>query len=163
MEKNRNVVERSFSSSYKERERKKWRLRRTQLHRACTRTWAQQRAKLLQCKQRTQKGLCKDLGNEISDYGHKAATDKIRTSWEKLFQNVGTKYGQDINNDLNKTIKVNIVTPVQSTEVLVRHTTREALVRMDQSNIQESLRAQVRVIWEAATSDPSNEELTTKI
>ena len=87
----------------------------------------------------------------------------MRTSWEKLFQNVGTKYGQDINNDLNKTIKVNIVTPVQSTEVLVRHTTREALVRMDQSNIQESLRAQVRVIWEAATSDPSNEELTTKI
>ena len=88
------------------------------------------------------KYLCKDLGNNVFDYWHKAATDHMRTSWEKLVQHVGTKYGQDIINELNRKVKVNLVTQVHLTEVLVRHAIREALVRTGKYNIKEYCRAQ---------------------
>ena len=39
----------------------------------------------------SKKGLCTDIGNNMLDYGHKAAADQIRTTWEKLVQYVGTK------------------------------------------------------------------------
>ena len=39
----------------------------------------------------SKKGLCTDLGNNVFDYGHKAAAGNMRTSWEKLVQKVGTK------------------------------------------------------------------------
>jgi hypothetical protein len=29
-------------------------------------------------------GLCATLGNNVFDYGHRAAADQMRTSWEKL-------------------------------------------------------------------------------
>ena len=52
----------------------------------------------------SKKGLCAALGDNVFDYGHKAAADQVRTSWEKLVQYVGTTYGQDISNELlNKT------------------------------------------------------------
>ena len=52
----------------------------------------------------SKKGLCAALGDNVFDYGHKAAADQLRTSWEKLVQYVGTTYGQDISNELlNKT------------------------------------------------------------
>ena len=66
----------------------------------------------------SKKDFCTDIGNNVFYYGHKAAADHMRTSWEKLVQHIGTKYGQNISNDLDKKIKVNIVTPVHSTEVL---------------------------------------------
>jgi hypothetical protein len=44
-------------------------------------------------------GLCAALGNNVFDYGHRAAVDQMRTSWEKLIQFVGTNYGQDISNE----------------------------------------------------------------
>jgi hypothetical protein len=34
-------------------------------------------------------GLCAALGNNVFDYGHRAAADQMRTSWEKLVQPVG--------------------------------------------------------------------------
>ena len=80
-----------------------------------------------------------------------------------MVQNVSTKYGQDISNELNRKIKVNLVTTVQLTEVLARHATREALVRMGKSNIQEALRAQASMIRAVATADPSDVELPNKI
>jgi hypothetical protein len=57
---------------------------------------------------KTQKsGLCKALESNVFDCGHKAAADQMRTSCEKLVQNVGTTYGQDISNELhNKTTLV---------------------------------------------------------
>jgi hypothetical protein len=49
-------------------------------------------------------GLCKALESNVFDYGHKAAADQMRTSYEKLIQYVGTTYGQDISDELhNKT------------------------------------------------------------
>jgi hypothetical protein len=47
-------------------------------------------------------GLCAALGN--NDYGHRAAADQMRTSWEKLVQFVGTNYGQDKSNELQNKI-----------------------------------------------------------
>ena len=37
----------------------------------------------------TKKGLCSALGNNVFDYGHKAAADEMRTSWEKVVEYVG--------------------------------------------------------------------------
>ena len=63
-------------------------------------------------KSASKKGLCKDLGNNAFDYIHKEEAVQMRKSWDKLVQHIGTKYGQDISNNLNNKTKVNIVTPV---------------------------------------------------
>jgi hypothetical protein len=36
-------------------------------------------------------GLCAALGNNVFDYGHRAAADQIITSWETLIQFAGHK------------------------------------------------------------------------
>ena len=87
----------------------------------------------------------------------------MRTSWEKFVQHVGTKYGQDISNDLNNNIKVNIGAPVHSTQVLVRHNTQESLVHTGQSNIQTDFWSQSSMLRAAATADPSDADLPTNI
>ena len=66
-------------------------------------------------------GLCAALGNNVFDYGHRAAADQMRTSWEKLVQFVGTNYGQDISNELQNKIPVTLPKPVHTPEVLARH------------------------------------------
>ena len=111
----------------------------------------------------SKKGLCTELGKNVFDYGHKAAAEQMRTSWEKLVQHFSTKYGQDISNKLNNKIKVNILTTFQSTEVLVKHATREALVCTGQSNIQEACWTQAIMLRAAETYDPSGAELPMKI
>ena len=87
----------------------------------------------------------------------------MRTTWEKLVQNVGTNYGQVISNELNRKLKVNLIKPLHSTEVLVSHATHEALVRMCQSRIQSACRAQASMLRASATYYPSNAELPMKI
>jgi hypothetical protein len=66
-------------------------------------------------------GLCAALGINVFDYGHRAAADQMRTSWEKLVQFVGTNYGQDISNELQNKIPVILSEPVHTLEVLARH------------------------------------------
>jgi hypothetical protein len=66
-------------------------------------------------------GLCAALGINVFDYGHRAAIDQMRTSWEKLVQFVGTNYGQDISNELQNKIPVILSEPVHTLEVLARH------------------------------------------
>jgi len=53
-------------------------------------------------------GLCTTLGTHIFDFGHKAAADQMRTTWEKLVQYVGTTYGQDISNELQNKATVTL-------------------------------------------------------
>jgi hypothetical protein len=72
-------------------------------------------------------GLCAALGNNVFDYGHRAAADQMRTSWEKLVQFVGTNYGQDISNELQNKIPVILSEPIHTPEVLARHAIREQL------------------------------------
>jgi hypothetical protein len=38
-------------------------------------------------------GLCAAHCNNVFDYGHRAAADQMRTSWEKQVQFVGTSIG----------------------------------------------------------------------
>ena len=64
-------------------------------------------------------GLCAALG--VFDYGHRAAADQMRTSWEKLVQFMGTNHGQDIRNELQNKIPVILSEPVHTPEVLARH------------------------------------------
>jgi hypothetical protein len=66
-------------------------------------------------------GLCAALGINVFDYGHRAAADQMRTSWEKLLQFVGTNYGQDISNELQNKIPVILSESVHTPEVLARH------------------------------------------
>ena len=70
---------------------------------------------------------------------------------------------QDIRNELNNNIKVKIVTPVHSTQVMVRHSNRESLILTGKFSIQKYRRAQERMLREAATADPEDVELPTKI
>jgi hypothetical protein len=70
------------------------------------------------------KGLCANLGTDVFDYGQKSAADQMRTSWEKLAQYVGTNYGKDISNELQKKITVILVEPVHTDDVLLKHSLR---------------------------------------
>ena len=56
-------------------------------------------------------GLCSALGKNVFNYGQKASADQMRTSWEKLFQYVGTSYGHDISNELQNKIAVVLPEP----------------------------------------------------
>ncbi len=66
-------------------------------------------------------GLCKELENNIFDYGVPNATDLMRTTQEKLGQYVGIKYGEDIANELTNKAMVTIPPPVYSTAILLRY------------------------------------------
>jgi hypothetical protein len=46
------------------------------------------------------RGLCTNIGTNVSDYGQKSAADQMCTSWGKIAQYIGTNYGQDIKNEL---------------------------------------------------------------
>jgi hypothetical protein len=82
------------------------------------------------------------LENNVFDYGHKAAADQMRTSWEKLIQYVGTNYGQDISNELQNKVTVTLAEPVHSTAVMTRHAARERMIRTGQANLQAAHEAQ---------------------
>jgi hypothetical protein len=73
--------------------------------------------------------LSKALKNNVFAYGHKAAADQIRTSYERLTQYVGTTYGQDISNVLlNKTTLVP-QEPVHKAAIITGHDAREQMIR----------------------------------
>ena len=66
-------------------------------------------------------GLCKELEDNIFDYGVPNAADLMRTTQEKIWQYVGIKYGEDIANELTNKVMVTIPPPVYSTAILLRH------------------------------------------
>jgi hypothetical protein len=66
-------------------------------------------------------GLCKELENNIFDYGIPNAANLMCTTQEKIGQYVGIKYGQDIANELTNEATVTIPPPVYSTAILLRH------------------------------------------
>jgi hypothetical protein len=91
----------------------------------------------------------------VFDYGHKAATDQMRTLWKKLVQYVGTNYRQDISNELQNKVTVTLAEPVHSTTVMTRHAAREQMIRTGQANIQAAREAQ-QTILEAAVITATN-------
>jgi hypothetical protein len=58
----------------------------------------------------------------------------------------GTNYGQDINNELQKHITVVLIEPVQTNDVLARHSVREVMIRTGQLNIQRARQAQETIL-----------------
>ena len=48
----------------------------------------------------TKKELYSALEKYIFDYGHKAVINRIKMTWEKIIQYIGTIYGQNISNKL---------------------------------------------------------------
>jgi hypothetical protein len=102
-------------------------------------------------------GLCAALGINVFDYGHRAAADQMRTSWENLCsQFVGTNYGQDIGNELQNKIPVILSEPVHTLEVLARHAIQEQMVRTGEENLQRAHLLKQVILEAAATleADP---------
>jgi hypothetical protein len=90
--------------------------------------------------------MCANLCTNFFDYGQNSAADLMRTLWEKLVQYVGTNYGQDISNEIQKKISVDIIESVHSAEVLRKHGLREAMIMSGQRNIQRARQAQEKII-----------------
>ncbi len=66
-------------------------------------------------------GLCKELENNVFDYGIPNAADLMCTTQEKIGQYVGIKYGEDIANELMNKATVTIPPPVYCTAILLTH------------------------------------------
>ncbi len=56
-------------------------------------------------------GLCKELEDNIFNYGVPNAANLMRTTQEKIGQYVGIKYGEDIANELTNKATVTIPLP----------------------------------------------------
>ncbi len=80
-------------------------------------------------------GLCKELENNIFNYGVPNATNLMRTTQEKIGQYIGIKYGEDIANESTNKATVTIPPPVYSTAILLRHQEWERHVRRKQVNM----------------------------
>jgi hypothetical protein len=94
-------------------------------------------------------GLCKELENNIFNYGIPNAADLMRTTQEKIGQYVGIKYGEDIANELTNKATVTIPPPVYSTAILLRHQEWERHVRRKQMNIRAALDAKLAQLQSA--------------
>ena len=79
--------------------------------------------------------MCSALGKNVFDYGQKASADQMRTSWEKLVRYVGTSYGHDVSNELQNKIALVFTEPEYELAILMRHGTRETMVRDRQANL----------------------------
>lgn len=110
-----------------------------------------------------QVGACKELGGNIFDYGPKGSADLLRTSWDKLIQHAGTKYGQDICSELQNKTQLILSTPTHSQETLARHAQHEKIARQNQRLLLDALTkqlAQLNTAMELAEADP---QATTKL
>jgi hypothetical protein len=88
-------------------------------------------------------GLCKELENNIFDYGIPNAANLMHTTQEKIGQYVGIKYGEDIANELTNKATVTIPPPVYSTAILLRHQEWERHVSRNQVNMRTALDAKL--------------------
>ena len=70
----------------------------------------------------TKVGLCKDLEANIFDFGTASAADQMQITQEKIAQYIGTRYGEDIANELQNKLRDVIPAPAYSPSTLTRHT-----------------------------------------
>jgi hypothetical protein len=95
-------------------------------------------------------GLCKELENNIFDYGVPNGANRMRTTQEKIGQYVGIKYGEDIANELTNKTTVTIPPPTYSTAILLRYQEWERHVRRKQMNIRTALDAKLAQLQSAS-------------
>jgi hypothetical protein len=99
---------------------------------------------------RSKVGLCKELENNIFDYGIPNAADLMRTMQEKIGQYIGIKYGEDIANKFTNKATVTIPPPLYSTMILLRHQEWERHVRRKQLNMRTALDAKLAQLQSAS-------------
>jgi len=80
-----------------------------------------------------QKGLCADLETNVFDIGQRTSADLLRTSLEKAIQYVGTKYGEDIADELENRQLTITSTPQHTAEVQRKHMAKVTLKRTQQN------------------------------
>jgi hypothetical protein len=94
--------------------------------------------------------LCKELENNIVDYGIPNAANLMCIMQEKIGQYVGIKYGEDIANELTNKAMVTIPPAVYSTAILLRHQEWERHVRRKQLNMRTALDAKLAQLQSAS-------------
>jgi hypothetical protein len=95
-------------------------------------------------------GLCKELENNIFNFGIPNAADLMRTTQEKIGQYIGIKYGEDIANELVNKVTVTIPPPVYSTAILLRHQEWERHVRRKQMKMRTAMDAKLAQLQSAS-------------
>jgi hypothetical protein len=95
-------------------------------------------------------GLCKELENNIFDYGVPNTSNIMHTTQEKIGHYIGIKYGEDIANKLTNKATVTIPPPMHSTAILLRHQEWERHVRRKQVNMRTALDAKLAQLQSAS-------------
>ena len=80
-----------------------------------------------------QKGLCAELEGNVFDIGQRASADLLRTTLEKVIQFVGTKYGEDIADEIESRTLSTLAAPQHTAEVLRKHAAKTTLKRTQQN------------------------------
>ena len=99
-------------------------------------------------KSTTTTGLCAALGTHVFDYGHKAAADQMRTTWEKLAHYCGTISGQNILNELSNKTPVILQEPVYTPAVMACHQAHSKMLKEVHTKLQ-AARKKERTVLEA--------------
>ena len=81
----------------------------------------------------THKGLCAELEGNVFDIGQRTSADLLRTTLEKIIQYVGTKYGEDIANEIESRSLSTFTPPQHTAEVLRKHAAKTTLKRTQQN------------------------------
>jgi hypothetical protein len=102
------------------------------------------------CDETSKVGLCKELENNIFDYGVPNAANLMCTTQEKIGQYLGIKYGEDIANELTNKTTVTIPPSVYSTAILLRHQEWERQVRRKQIIMRTALDAKLAQLQSAS-------------
>ena len=101
------------------------------------------------------RGLCRDLGEHVFDYGGRSAPDQMVTTLATIVEYVGTEHGPDIRNELKNRREVIIPEPSHSQAIMQRHITTEAATRAGQANLARARAARLAILQAAvANNDP---------
>ena len=98
-------------------------------------------------------GMCAELHHHIFDYGVANAADLLRTTQEKIAQYVGSKYGEDIANEVTNKVVVTVPPPQYSAAIMTRHQEWERHVRSKQTRVKAALTAKLVQLQAAAVQD----------
>ena len=79
------------------------------------------------------KGLCADLEGNVFDIGQRTSADLLRSTLIKLVQYVGTKYGEEIADELVNRYPTPLPPPQYTAEVIRKHTAKVTLKRSQQN------------------------------
>ena len=87
--------------------------------------------------------MCAELHHHIFDYGVANAADLLRTTQEKIAQYVGSKYGEDIANEVTNKVAVTVPPLQYSAAIKTRHQEWERHVRNKQTRVKAALTAKL--------------------